>query len=426
MKKRTRRGRRASTNYSPLEQRNLLAGDVTAFEISDILFIRGDRGANDIEVVANATGGIEVRGNNTTINGGTNAFVFNPGAAGLEGLRINMGAGDDTVFVEDLNIQGRAVAFGGTGSDNIGFFDVDVSGELMVHGHSGNDSISIDDVFVGGNLVLLSQSGNDTIGIDQSQINGLTIVLSGSGSDNVAIANTTHQRAAYVFTGGGDDLLGADNIVVNDLIAVVAGGGADDLFVRDSDFNGRVFAYGNSSRFDNVEVIGTTTFAVNPFITGFEGNDVVGGIPQTEQVFTDLIIRGARLGTITELANINPQLSTLAGALETTGLDAALQGPGPFTVFAPLNSAFDQIAGTVANLTTNQLADVLRFHVVSGEVFASQLVGLTSVNTLLGQPLSVDVSTGSVILNGNATLAATDIRAKNGVVHVLNNVLVPA
>ena len=141
-----------------------------------------------------------------------------------------------------------------------------------------------------------------------------------------------------------------------------------------------------------------------------------------------MIASEARLGTVTELAVLTPELSTLVGALQSTGLDDALNGEGPFTAFAPLNSAFDKLPdGTLEGLTTEQLSDILKFHVVAGDaVFAAELVTLTSVETLLGQSFTVDLTSGSPVLNGDVTLAATDIRAKNGVIHLLNEVLLPA
>ena len=105
-------------------------------------------------------------------------------------------------------------------------------------------------------------------------------------------------------------------------------------------------------------------------------------------------------------------------------MDAAVAGDGPLTVFAPLNSAFDAISDVVAGLTNDQLTDVLLFHVAGQEISSELLVTLDSVETLLGQSFTVDATDG-VILNGNAELAAVDIQAKNGIVHLLQDVLIP-
>ena len=96
-------------------------------------------------------------------------------------------------------------------------------------------------------------------------------------------------------------------------------------------------------------------------------------------------------------------------------------------MFAPLNSAFDKLPdGTLEGLTNEQLTNILLFHVAPEVLFAADVVSRTSIDTLLEQSFSVEVTDDGVLLNDNVTLAATDIRAKNGVVHLLNEVLIPA
>ena len=184
---------------------------------------------------------------------------------------------------------------------------------------------------------------------------------------------------------------------------------------------GGAFASGGTQA-DTISILNTelgpNTSAVQ-FESSIEQDSLV-----FDEVFDDLIVSGARLGTIAELARLTPALSTLNGALEATGLDAAVAGDGPLTVFAPLNSAFDAISDVVAGLTNDQLTDVLLFHVAGQEISSELLVTLDSVETLLGQSFTVDATDG-VILNGNAELAAVDIQAKNGIVHLLQDVLIP-
>lgn len=423
---RRRSSQSASQRYESLEQRRLLAGDVSVFHHESILYIRGDHSDNQIQITADEFGDVQVEGlGGTTINRGSDPYSIDTQNGRIDrGLRINMARGDDSVFIEDVNVVGGAVIYGGDGDDSVGLYQVEVD-SLFAQTGRGDDLVSIDDVDVRGRLAVITAGGNDTVGIDQSLIDGETLVLTGQGDDDLAISNSTHNGNAYVFTYGGNDFVGVDNLTVNGLTSVVTGFGSDDVYVNDSNLNGRTYANGGFRSADNLEIDGDTTFAATPRVVGFEGSDVAGGKIQAAQVYTDLIVDGARLGTITELASITPQLSTLVGALQATGLDSALNGAGPFTVFAPLNSGFESIAGVVDSLTLEQLSQVLQFHVTTGEVFASELVTLDSVNTLLGQSFTVDLSSGDVVLNGNATLAATDIRAKNGVIHLLNDVLVP-
>lgn len=123
------------------------------------------------------------------------------------------------------------------------------------------------------------------------------------------------------------------------------------------------------------------------------------------------------------------QFKTLAAALNATGLASALEGEGPFTVFAPTDAAFAKLpAGTVENLlkTENlpELAAILKYHVVSGRVYADQVVGRDSAKTLIGKTLHIRTK-GDKVMIGDATVAKPDIDASNGVIHVIDTVLIP-
>ena len=121
---------------------------------------------------------------------------------------------------------------------------------------------------------------------------------------------------------------------------------------------------------------------------------------------------------------------TLAAALKAAGLVDALKGAGPFTVFAPTDDAFAKLpAGTVETLlkpeNKDQLIAVLTYHVVKGKVPASQVVGLTGATTLNGQRVDIKVSDGKVTVD-SANVVKTDIDCSNGIIHVIDSVLLPA
>ena len=132
---------------------------------------------------------------------------------------------------------------------------------------------------------------------------------------------------------------------------------------------------------------------------------------------------------IVELARATPVLSTLVTAIETAGLSSTLKGPGPYTVFAPTNAAFDELEdGVLDALLANPdiLEQILLYHVVSGKVMSSELSS-GPVNTLLsGNTIDVDVSGGNVMLNSLASVIGADVEATNGVVHLIDKVLIPA
>jgi transforming growth factor-beta-induced protein len=131
---------------------------------------------------------------------------------------------------------------------------------------------------------------------------------------------------------------------------------------------------------------------------------------------------------IVALATSTSDLSTLVTAISTADLTSALQGEGPFTVFAPTNDAFDNLEdGVLETLLDNPdvLAEVLQYHVVSGKVMSTDLMDGNVTTLLSGKSISVSIMDGVVTLNGNAMVTNADIEATNGVVHLIDEVLLP-
>ncbi|MGR2739072.1 fasciclin domain-containing protein [Billgrantia sp. Q4P2] len=123
------------------------------------------------------------------------------------------------------------------------------------------------------------------------------------------------------------------------------------------------------------------------------------------------------------------QFETLAAALEAAGLVETLKGDGPFTVFAPTDEAFAALPeGTVESLlepeNREQLQAVLTYHVVAGKVMAEDAMGLDSATTVQGQDITITTMDGSVMIN-DASVIQADIEASNGVIHVIDGVLLP-
>lgn len=137
----------------------------------------------------------------------------------------------------------------------------------------------------------------------------------------------------------------------------------------------------------------------------------------------------AAAGTIVDVAAGNPDFSTLVAAVEAAGLVETLSGEGPFTVFAPTNEAFAALPAGVLDmllLPENQetLVQVLTYHVVPGEV-TSDLVTAGDVATVEGSTIAITTDDG-VKINGTTTVTAVDVEASNGVIHVIDAVLIPA
>ena len=133
--------------------------------------------------------------------------------------------------------------------------------------------------------------------------------------------------------------------------------------------------------------------------------------------------------TIAEVASGNDDFTTLVAALQAAGLVEVLAGDGPYTVFAPTNEAFAALPpGTVENLlkpeNKDRLVAVLTYHVVPGTVYAADVTKLDSATTVQGDAIEIAATMGEVKID-NATVVATDFEASNGVIHVIDRVMLP-
>ena len=130
---------------------------------------------------------------------------------------------------------------------------------------------------------------------------------------------------------------------------------------------------------------------------------------------------------IIETAAAAGSFTTLAKAIEAADLTATLKGEGPFTVFAPTDEAFAKLPkGTLDALLKDKakLAAILTYHVVPGNVMSKEVAGMSSARTVNGQDLSIKAKDGKVKVN-KATVTTADIAASNGVIHVIDQVLMP-
>lgn len=134
---------------------------------------------------------------------------------------------------------------------------------------------------------------------------------------------------------------------------------------------------------------------------------------------------------IVDTAVANGSFKTLAAAVTAAGLIETLKGAGPFTVFAPTDAAFAALpAGTVESLlkpeSKTKLVQILTYHVVPGKIMAADLAGKTvKPATVEGSTLAVD-ATGAKVMVNNATVSTADVDCTNGVIHVIDKVLLPA
>ncbi len=144
-----------------------------------------------------------------------------------------------------------------------------------------------------------------------------------------------------------------------------------------------------------------------------------GSVPATPEAKKDIVDTAVSAGSF----------KTLAAALRAAGLVDTLKGKGPFTVFAPTDEAFAKLPkGTLEDLlkpeNKDKLAAILTYHVVAGKVMAADVVKLNSAKTVQGQAVRINAHGGSVMVD-NAKVVKTDIETSNGVIHVIDSVILP-
>jgi uncharacterized surface protein with fasciclin (FAS1) repeats len=142
------------------------------------------------------------------------------------------------------------------------------------------------------------------------------------------------------------------------------------------------------------------------------------------------VVAAQAAGDIVDVAVANGNFKTLASLLGKAGLVETLKGKGPFTVFAPTDEAFAKLSKeTLASLllpeNAEKLKSILTYHVVAGKILSSDIAGkTTTVKTVEGDTITVDATSGSVKVN-DATVTAADVAATNGVIHVIDTVIMP-
>jgi uncharacterized surface protein with fasciclin (FAS1) repeats len=136
----------------------------------------------------------------------------------------------------------------------------------------------------------------------------------------------------------------------------------------------------------------------------------------------------AAAGNIVAVAKETPELSILVEAVAAAGLVETLEEPGPYTVFAPTNEAFEALGGKLEELLEPQnkeeLAEILTYHVAPGEVSSGELENGQMIETVQGEDVEIGIKGEEVTVNG-AKVVTPDVKASNGVVHVIDEVLLP-
>ena len=173
----------------------------------------------------------------------------------------------------------------------------------------------------------------------------------------------------------------------------------------------------------------TTAAPMTTQTTVVSTTTVITVLPTTTEITVAPTTQATTMNIVETLA-ADGRFTTLVTALKATQLDGNLSGPGPFTVFAPTDAAFKKLpAGTIDSLLKDPkkyyLKKMLLYHVVNKELMATNIMRLGSINTIQGQSLLIDVSNGTIFVNGNTKVISTDIVCSNGVIQVVDTVLTP-
>ena len=191
----------------------------------------------------------------------------------------------------------------------------------------------------------------------------------------------------------------------------------------------------------DVQVANGTVFIVDSVLMpAAKGDAMAGAMMATEADAAAVGVPATGKGSLKGMAqdpaataaSNNPQLTTLVAAVKAAGLVDTLNGPGPFTIFAPVNSAFEKLpAGTVESLVKPEnkatLTSILTYHVVAGKKLSSaDLAKMTTLDTVNGAKLKVSVSGKTITINGSTKSILADVQVANGTVFLIDSVLMPA
>lgn len=257
-----------------LENRTMLAGDVSAVLRGQDAIVRGDAADNSI-AVAVENGNVVVRGlDGTTVNGSAETFVLIAGSASIpRDLRILPGNGNDTVNVDGVTIGDDLIVNGGNGNDQIGVSNSSVvMDSVVIDGWRGNDTISLQDSTVGRNAVLRGSRGADTLVVSTATIGRHLVVSGGHGDDDIVVDNSTVSRDARLVGWGGNDDIVVRNSTVSDDLAVVGHSGDDIIMIDTSTVADRAHISGRTGN-DNIVVQGASRFQGRSRILGGAGAD---------------------------------------------------------------------------------------------------------------------------------------------------------
>lgn len=394
-------------NVQKLEQRALLAGNVTAQLLEQTAIVNGDSADNSVEVLIDG-GNVIVRGiDNTTVNGSTDDFILATGTSVPLDFRASLGQGNDNLSIDGVTIGRHASISAGAGNDTVAITGASSIGwNLSIAGDAGDDILSVQDSNVTGTATLTGGSGNDMLVMSGSVASNHIVMSGGTGNDDIVIDDTLVGVNAHIAGGLGDDdiVFRGSTVFVN---VHVNGNAGADIIMFDSSAVGNKTKLRGGSGADNISFVGTSIFRDLTKTFG-------GGGPDSIQAESTVVFDGLRRrsfsGFLVDTTAVSTRITdsvtgVLAAVDALVGNDTTATGPLTLSVD---NSTVGEDAGVGAvTLTVSRTESV-------GDL----VVGVTSSDTTRLIP-----ATATVTIPDGQTSVTVALDAQNTAVNITDAVV---
>lgn len=394
-----------------LEDRSLLAGNVTAQMIGQTAFVTGDSADNNTQILVD-NGNVVVRGlDGTTINGSTDDFVLATGTSLPGSLIASFGDGNDTFTLDGISVGRHAWIAGGNGNDSLAVMGSSTIGfNLRMDGNAGDDVLSVQDSTVTGTPTLVGGIGNDMIIMSNSIAGNNLTIFAGAGNDDVVVDDSQVGVDTRVFGQQGDDDIVFRNATLFDDVFIYAGAGSDIVLFDSTAVGDKSWIFGQSGT-DNISYTGTTQFADRTRVFGGGGADNI-------EAEAGVIFDGFRMrsfsGTTVDATAISTRITdATTGALAAA--EAAIAQFDPRLTLAVDNTTVSETAGDgAATLTVTRVDSAGDLEVTLTSSDTTRLVpasttvtipdGQTSATVLLNAvDTAANTADGTVTITASAT-----------------------
>jgi cyclophilin family peptidyl-prolyl cis-trans isomerase/carbon monoxide dehydrogenase subunit G len=256
-----------------LEQRTLLAGNLTAQLVGQTAFLVGDNADNSVELLVD-NGNVVIRGlDNTTINGAAADFVITAGASSMGSLTAFLGNGNDRFVIDAVAVNGNVAISGGAGADEIGVIgNASLNGHATLSGNAGTDRFSLQDSTFAGTVRINGGDNADTIALSTATLGSRLLVSGGKGNDDIVVDNSTIAGNTHIVgQRGHDDIVIRDSTLSRNLL--IRGNSGNDVVMIDSSTIGNRSRIVGSRGADTVVIQGTSRLTGRSRIRGGSGGD---------------------------------------------------------------------------------------------------------------------------------------------------------